>query len=58
MRKIFIIIFIILLFPHSINALELVPNAKSGILIEAKSGKIIFEKVFMKLFFPLIFVIL
>ena len=44
MRKIFIIIFIILLFPHSINALELVPNAKSGILIEAKSGKIIFEK--------------
>ncbi len=32
------------LFPLSGYCLELIPNAKSGILIEANSGKIIYEK--------------
>lgn len=43
------IFFIILLFmsfilPYKVSAEELIPNGVSGILIEANSGKIIFEK--------------
>ena len=34
----------LLLFPYGVFAEELIPNAKSGILIEANSGKIFFEK--------------
>ena len=34
----------LLLFPYGVFAEELIPNAKSGILIEANSGRIFFEK--------------
>ena len=45
MKKIILIsAFFILLFPNNGMAEELISNAKSGILIEANSGKIIFEK--------------
>lgn len=43
MKKILFII-IILLCPIRVFAEELIPNSTSGILIEANSGKIIFEK--------------
>lgn len=45
MRKIlFLFIMFLCLFPHVVFAEELIPNGKSGILIEARSGKIIYEK--------------
>ena len=44
MKKIFFLILLICLFPLKISALELIPNAKSGILIDANSGKVLFEK--------------
>ena len=45
MKKIILIsAFFLLLLPNRGMAEELIPNAKSGILIEANSGKIIFEK--------------
>ena len=45
MKKIILIsAFFLLLFPNKGMAEELIPNAKSGILIEANSGKILFEK--------------
>ena len=43
MKKILFIISL-LLFPISVFGKELVPNASSSILIEANSGKVIFEK--------------
>ena len=43
MKKI-IFLFILLCIPLSVFAKDLIPNAKSGILIEANSGKIIYEK--------------
>ena len=43
-RFLFIYIFLFLLLPFSVNAEDLISNAESGILIEANSGKIIFEK--------------
>ena len=43
MKKVFFI-FILLLIPIGVYGEELIPNAKSGILIEANSGKIIYEK--------------
>lgn len=43
MKKILLIL-IILFLPLFVSAEELIPNASSGILIEANSGKIIFEK--------------
>ena len=43
MKKIFIFV-VILLFPCFVYAEDLIPNAKSGILIEASSGKILFSK--------------
>ena len=39
-----IILLMTLLYPLKIEALELIQNAESGILIEANSGKIIYEK--------------
>ena len=39
-----LLILLILLLPINIWAEEIIPNAKSGILIEATSGKIIYEK--------------
>lgn len=39
-----LLLLIVLLMPIRVFALELIPNAKSGILIEANSGKIIYEK--------------
>ena len=36
--------FLFILFPFKVLGLELIPNATSGILIEAESGKIIYEK--------------
>lgn len=45
MKKIILIsALFLLLFPNKGMAEELIPNAKSGILIEANSGKILFEK--------------
>lgn len=49
MKKYFIFLFLILLFlaPFSVFALEsddIIPSATSGILIEANTGKIIYEK--------------
>ena len=45
MKKwIFILLLCFFIFPFRGSALELIPNAKSGILIEAGSGKIIYEK--------------
>ena len=38
------LLLLLLLFPYSVFADELIPNAKSGILIEANSGRILFEK--------------
>lgn len=43
MKKIMILLSL-LLFPLNVFAEELIPSSKSGILIEAKSGKIIYEK--------------
>ena len=43
MKK-YIFLLLLLLFPYNTFALDLIPNGKSGILIEAKSGKIIYEK--------------
>ena len=43
MKKVLLLLFLILI-PHCVYAEELIPNAKSGILIEANSGKIIYEK--------------
>ena len=43
MKKLIILLFIFLL-PNIVFAEELVPNSSSAILIEASSGKIIFEK--------------
>ena len=45
MKKIIIFIMVLFCFiPKHVFANELVPNAKSSVLIEASSGKIIFEK--------------
>ena len=43
MKK-YIILMIFMLIPYNVFASELIPNGKSGVLIEAKSGKIIYEK--------------
>ena len=43
MKKILLLL-LLLCMPLSVFAEELIPNAKSGILIEAGSGKIIYEK--------------
>ena len=43
MKKIGIILFL-LLFPCSVFAEDFLPNAKSGLLMEFSTGKIIFEK--------------
>ena len=43
MKKILFLI-VLIMFPLSVRGMELIPNAKSGILIEASSGKIIYEK--------------
>lgn len=43
-NKIFIILFLLLLLPLKVNGAELISNATSGILIEANTGKIIYEK--------------
>ena len=43
-RVLFILIALFFVFPFNVMAEELIPNAKSGILIEANSGKIIYEK--------------
>lgn len=40
----FILLFFLIFLPFRGNALELISNAKSGILIEAGSGKILYEK--------------
>ena len=42
--KRYIFVLFLLLFPYSVFAEELIPNATSGILIEAGTGKIIYEK--------------
>ena len=42
MKKIFLCLFLFLPFPVFAN--ELIPSANSGVIIEANSGKIIFEK--------------
>lgn len=43
MKKL-IFLFILFICPLSVHAEELIPNAVSGILIEANSGKVIYEK--------------
>ena len=43
-RFIFFMISLLLLFPNTCFAEELVPNGKSAILIEAGSGRIVFQK--------------
>lgn len=43
MKK-YIFLLLLFLFPYNTFALDLIPNGKTGILIEAKSGKIIYEK--------------
>ena len=43
MKK-YIFILVLLLFPHIVFAEDLIPNSISGILIEANTGKIIYEK--------------
>lgn len=43
MKKIYLW-FILLLFPITVHGEEFLPNGESGILIEANSGKILFEK--------------
>ncbi len=45
LKKLFIILLMtILLFPLSTKAEELLPNAKNGLLIEASTGEILYEK--------------
>ncbi len=45
MKKcLFILSLLFILYPYKVFAVELLPNGESGILIEANSGKIIFEK--------------
>ena len=45
MRRLLILVICLFCFlPVKIYALEYLPNGKSGILIEANSGKIIFSK--------------
>ena len=44
MKKIILLYIFILFLPFSVFASELIPNSESGILIEASSGKIIYEK--------------
>lgn len=45
LKKLFIILLItIFLIPLNIKAEELLPNAKSGLLIEASTGEILYEK--------------
>ena len=44
MKKRVLLLFFLLLFPLPVLGEELIPNAKSGILIEAYSGKIVYEK--------------
>ena len=45
MKKVLcLFLFLFLLIPYSSSALEIIPNAESGILIEINSGKILFEK--------------
>ena len=43
MKKIFLLLIILTLFPSCVFALELAPNAKSSILIEASTGKVLYE---------------
>ena len=43
MKK-YLLLIIFIFIPFNVFASELIPNGKSGILIEAKSGKIIYEK--------------
>ncbi len=43
MKKL-LVFFLILFFPYNAFAEDLLPNAKSGLLMEASTGKIIFEK--------------
>ena len=43
-RIIKFLLFILLLIPCKVSSQELIPNAKSGILVEVDSGAIIFEK--------------
>lgn len=43
-KNILLFLFIILFIPLGVYADELIPNGKSGILIEANSGKIIYQK--------------
>lgn len=40
----FLLVFFFLIFPFEVLGAELIPNSKSGVLIEVNSGKIIFEK--------------
>ena len=44
MKKIFYIIILLILFIPNIKAEDITPNAKSAILIEANSGKVLYEK--------------
>ncbi|MDO4996814.1 MAG: serine hydrolase, partial [Bacilli bacterium] len=44
MKNKFFIILLLLLIPFRVNGEELIKNASSGILIEANTGKIIYEK--------------
>ena len=39
-----IVLLLLLCIPFCVSAEELIPSAESGILIEANSGKIFFEK--------------
>ena len=43
MKKL-IFVFILFCIPKCVYGLDLIPNATSGILIEASTGKIIYEK--------------
>lgn len=43
MKKIFLLLIILTIFPSWVFALELAPNAKSSILIEASTGKVLYE---------------
>jgi len=44
MKKRYLLLFIILFIPFRVYATDYIPNGDSGILIEANSGKILFEK--------------
>ena len=44
MKKIILILLLIIMCPTTVFAEELIPNAKSGLLIEESTGEIIFEK--------------